>query len=156
MIKINLVTIGDIKEKYLKDAIDEYSKRISRFATLKIIEIKENVSKTSNQQDIISALKKDATEIKKHLKGHIVCLDINGKQHSSESFAKNIEKISLQNSEITYIIGASNGIDDEIKSLANEKMSFSPMTFPHQLMRVIFLEQLYRAFTILNNISYHK
>lgn len=156
MIKINLVTIGDIKEKYLKDAIDEYSKRISRFANLKIVEIKENVSKSNNQQDIIAALKKDATEIKKYLKGHIVCLDIDGKQQSSEAFAKNIEKISLQNSEITYVIGASNGIDDEIKNLANERMSFSPMTFPHQLMRVIFLEQLYRAFTILNNISYHK
>ena len=156
MIKINLITIGDIKEKYLKDAIAEYSKRISRFADLKIIEIKENVAKTNNQQDILNALKKDAVEIKKHLKGHIICLDIQGKQFSSENFAKNIEKISLSNSEISFVIGASNGIDNEIKSIANEKMSFSSMTFPHQLMRVIFLEQLYRAFTILNNISYHK
>ena len=156
MIKINLITIGDIKEKYLKDAIAEYSKRISRFADLKIIGIKENVAKTNNQQDILNALKKDAVEIKKHLKGHIICLDIQGKQFSSENFAKNIEKISLSNSEISFVIGASNGIDNEIKSIANEKMSFSSMTFPHQLMRVIFLEQLYRAFTILNNISYHK
>lgn len=156
MIKINLITIGDIKEKYLKDAIAEYSKRIARFADLKIIEIKENISKTSNSQDILNSLKKDAIEIKKYLKGYIICLDILGKQKTSEDFAKNIEKLSLTNSEISFIIGASNGLSDEIKAISNEKMSFSIMTFPHQLMRVIFLEQLYRAFTILNNISYHK
>jgi len=156
MIKINLITIGDIKEKYLKDAISEYSKRISRFADLKIVEIKENVAKTNNTQDILNSLKKDTVEIKKYLKGYIVCLDILGKQKSSEDFAKNIEKISLNNSEISFVIGASNGISEEIKNIANEKISFSLMTFPHQLMRVIFLEQLYRAFTILNNISYHK
>jgi len=156
MIKINLITIGDIKEKYLKDAISEYSKRISRFADLKIVEIKENVAKTNNTQDILNSLKKDAVEIKKYLKGYIVCLDILGKQKSSADFAKNIEKISLNNSEISFVIGASNGISEEIKNIANEKISFSLMTFPHQLMRVIFLEQLYRAFTILNNISYHK
>ena len=100
--------------------------------------------------------KKDADEIIKHLKGYIICLDINGKMLSSEEFSKKIEKISLTSSEISFVIGASNGIDESIKKLSNEKMSFSPMTFPHQLMRVIFLEQLYRAFTISNNISYHK
>ena len=156
MIKINLITIGDIKEKYLKDAIAEYSKRISRFADLKIIEIKENVSKSNNNQDIINSLQKDAMEIKKHIKGYPICLDIKGKMLSSEDFSKNIEKLSLNYSEISFIIGASNGLAEEIKSLCKEKLSFSPMTFPHQLMRVIFLEQLYRAFTILNNISYHK
>ena len=156
MIKINLVCLGDIKEKYLREAIGEYSKRISRFADLKIIELKENVATSNNDSDIKKALLKDAEEIKKYLKGYIICLDIKGKMISSEEFSKKIEKISLNNSEITFIIGASNGIDDKIKSLANEKISFSPMTFPHQLMRVIFLEQTYRAFTILNNIAYHK
>jgi len=156
MLKINLVCVGDIKEKYLKDAIDEYSKRISRFAELKIIEIKEHVSPTNNSQDIVQHLKKDAEEIKKHIKGYCFCLDVKGKMTSSEDFSKKIEKTMLSNSEITFIIGASNGIDEELKSICNEKISFSLMTFPHQLMRVIFLEQLYRVFTILKNISYHK
>ena len=156
MIKINLICMGDIKEKYLRDAIAEYSKRISRFAELKIIELKEHVANSNNTLDIQKSLLKDAEEIKKHLKGHIFCLDINAKMYSSEEFSKKIEKCSLQNSELTFIIGASNGIHNSIKEICNEKMSFSPMTFPHQLMRVIFLEQLYRAFTILNNIAYHK
>ena len=154
MIKINLICLGDIKEKYYKDAIDEYSKRISRFAELKIIELKEHVAASKFETEV--ALKKDAVEIKKHLKGHIVVLDIKGKMLSSEDLSKKIEKISLTSSEISFVIGASNGIHDEIKNLANEKISFSPLTFPHQLMRVIFLEQLYRAFTISNGISYHK
>ncbi len=156
MIKIHLICLGDIKEKYLKDAISEYSKRISRFAELKIIELKEHVAQSNSELDTQKALLKDAEEIKKHLKGHIICLDIKGKQLSSEDFAKKIEKTSLTNSDISFVIGASNGIHDSIKNISNEKISFSPMTFPHQLMRVIFLEQLYRAFTILNNIAYHK
>ena len=156
MIKINLICMGDIKEKYLREAIGEYSKRISRFAELKIIELKENVAQSNSKTDILKALEKDAENMKKYLKGYIICLDINGKMLKSEEFSQKIEKISLSNSEITFIIGASNGIDEKIKNLSNEKISFSPMTFPHQLMRVIFLEQLYRAFTISNNIAYHK
>ena len=154
MIKINLICMGDIKEKYLKEAINEYSKRISRFAELKVIELKEHAPKTDGE--IETCLKKDAEEIKKYVKGHIICLDINAKMLSSEEFSAKINKISISNGEISFIIGASNGIHESIKTMATEKISFSPMTFPHQLMRVIFLEQLYRAFTILNNISYHK
>ncbi len=156
MIKINLIVIGDIKEKYFKEAIGEYSKRIYRFANLNIIELKEHVSNTSSQADISSALKKDAEEIKKHIKGYAICLDILGTELSSVQLATKLEKISQTASTITFIIGASNGIHEEIKNLCNEKISFSKMTFPHQLMRVIFLEQLYRAFTINNNIAYHK
>ena len=156
MIKINLICVGDIKEKYLRDAIAEYSKRISRFADLKIVEVKEHIAPSTNQTDINIALKKDADEISKHMKGYCFCLDINKKMYSSEEFAKKIDKTTLNNSEISFIIGASNGIDENLKSLCKEKISFSSMTFPHQLMRVIFLEQLYRAFTILNNIAYHK
>lgn len=156
MLKVNLICIGDIKENFLKEAIKEYSKRISRFANLKIIELKEHVAQSYNNADILNTLKKDAEEIKKHLKGYSFCLDIKGKMFTSEDFSKKIENTSLQSSEISFVIGASNGIDDSIKTLCNEKISFSPMTFPHQLMRVIFLEQLYRAFTISNNIAYHK
>ena len=156
MLKINLITIGDIKEKYLKEAIAEYSKRLSRFCQLKIVEIKENISRSANSQDITNALKKDAEQIIQHINGYSICLDINGKMYSSEQLADKVKKLMLTTGEISFIIGASNGLHDEIKNLCKEKISFSPMTFPHQLMRVIFLEQLYRTFTIINNISYHK
>ena len=156
MLKINLIAIGDIKEKYLKDAINEYLKRLTRFAEVKIIELKENNPKSNSPAEIKSALQKDKREIEKHIKGYCVCLDIEGKMLRSEEFSKSIEKIFINNSEISFIIGASNGLDEELKSRCNLRLSFSKMTFPHQLMRVIFLEQLYRAFTISNNISYHK
>ena len=156
MIKINVVAIGDIKEKYLLDAIKEYSKRITRFANLNIIEIKENNPASNSEKDLKSALKKDAIEIEKHLSGFIIVLDILGKQIDSIELSKTIEKITQTNSTITFVIGTSNGLSDEIKYRANLKLSFSSMTFPHQLMRVILLEQIYRAFTILNNIAYHK
>ena len=156
MLKINLIVMGDIKEKFYKEAIEEYSKRLSRFADLNIVEIKENAPKNSSSGEILSCLKKDASQIKKNIKGYPICLDIKGKMLSSEELANKLNYLALNNSEISFIIGASNGIDEEIKLQCKEKISFSPMTFPHQLMRVIFLEQLYRAFTIINNISYHK
>lgn len=156
MLKINLICMGDIKETYLKDAIKEYQKRLSRFANLQIVELKENNPKSESQKDILLALKKDAMEIEKHIKGHTICLDIGAVQFSSEDFARKINDLSLKSGEISFIIGASNGLDEELKQSCKERISFSKMTFPHQLMRVIFLEQLYRAFTINNNISYHK
>ena len=156
MLKVNLICMGDIKESYLREAINEYSKRLSRFCDLKIIELKEHIAPSSSGADVQKALLKDAEEIKKHLKGHIICLDVQSKMLSSEEFSKKIEKLCLTSGEISFVIGASNGIHDSIKLSSNEKISFSPMTFPHQLMRVIFLEQLYRSFTILNNIAYHK
>ncbi len=156
MLKINLIVIGDIKEKYYKDAIYEYQKRLTRFADVKITELSENNPNSSNPKEIAIALKKDAINIKKYIKGYLICLDIKGKQLSSTDLAEKISKLTLTHSEISFIIGASNGLHDEIKVMCNESISFSKMTFPHQLMRVIFLEQLYRAFTIINNIAYHK
>lgn len=156
MLKINLICLGDIKEKFYRDAISEYEKRIGRFAQIKIVELKENVARTDAEKDVLAALNKDAVEIKKHLTPYSICLDIDGQMFNSVAFAKHLEKLTLTNSEISFVIGASNGLSQEIKDLCKEKMSFSKMTFPHQLMRVIFLEQLYRAFTILNNITYHK
>ncbi len=156
MIKINLITMGDIKEQYLRDAINEYKKRLTRFCELNIIEIKESVAKTNNKADILQALKKDAEQIRKHMKGHTICLDIVGDMLSSEDLAKKVQSLCLKTSEISFIIGASNGIEEELKRECKDRISFSKMTFPHQLMRVIFLEQLYRSFTIINNISYHK
>ncbi len=156
MIKINIIAVGDIKEKYLKEAIDEYSKRLTRFCELKIIELKENVAYDNSNKSIEQALIKDATIIEKYLKGYVIALCVEGGAITSTDFANKIKKISLTNSEISFIIGASNGLHDSIKNISNEKISFSYLTFPHQLMRVILLEQLYRAFTIINNISYHK
>lgn len=156
MIKINILAIGEIKEEYLKQGISEYIKRISRFADIKIIEIKEHNPTSSNPSDISIALQKDAIDIKKKIKGYPICLDILGKYLDSVEFSNYLDKLSLKTSEITIIIGASNGLSEEIKSQCKDKISFSKMTFPHQLMRLILLEQIYRAFTIINNISYHK
>ncbi len=156
MLKINIVAMGDIKEKYFTSAIDEYMKRLSRFADVKIIELREHVAPSNNIKDIEQALNKDAIEIEKHLRGYKIALDINGNQFSSVEFSKKLDSIALEKSEITFIIGASNGIAKSIKDKCNTLISFSKMTFPHQLMRVIFLEQLYRAFTISKNIAYHK
>ena len=156
MLKINLIAIGDIKEGYLQQAIAEYLKRISRFAELKIIELKENNPASANEKDILSALEKDALNIEKHMKGYPICLDIDAPQFSSEQFSEKIQNLCLKTSEISFIIGASNGIAKRIKDKCLERISFSKMTFPHQLMRVIFLEQIYRAFTIINHIAYHK
>lgn len=156
MLKINLITIGDIKENYLREAIAEYTKRLSRFCDLRIIELKETIASDSNPKSIEQALNKDAKNIEKYLKGHIIALCVEGKMWSSEDMANNIKNIANFASEISFVIGASNGLHDTIKQRANDKLSFSKMTFPHQLMRVIFLEQLYRSFTIFNNISYHK
>lgn len=156
MLKINIVAIGDIKEQYLKEGLSEYLKRISRFADIKILEIKEHNPSSTNPNDISIALQKDAVEIKKKIKGYPICLDITGKSLDSVEFSNYLDKLSLKTSEITFIIGASNGLSEELKSQCKDKISFSKMTFPHQLMRLILLEQIYRAFTIINNISYHK
>lgn len=156
MIKINIIAIGDIKESYLKEGINEYLKRIKRYADINIYELKEHNPSSNNANDILIALEKDADEIKKKIKGFPICLDISGKSMDSIEFSNYLNKLSLSTSEISIIIGASNGLSDSIKSNCKDKISFSKMTFPHQLMRLILLEQLYRSFTIIHNIAYHK
>ncbi len=151
MIKINLVCVGSLKEKYWQDAVGEYSKRLTRFCSLKIVEVDETINANINL-----ALEKDAKKISPYLKGYVIVLDVLGTQLSSPEFAKKLSALSSTTSEITFVIGASNGLSEKIKNVADERISFSNLTFPHQLMRVIFLEQLYRAFTINNNIAYHK
>ena len=159
MLTINIVCIGKIKEKFFSDAIDEYSKRLSKYCKLNIIELPdekipnktnpsiENEIKTKECQNIINHIKKDS---------FIVCLDLNGKELSSEDFSKNIENISMQSSQVTFVIGGSLGLNNEILSLANQKICFSKLTFPHQLIRVFLLEQLFRAFKISNGETYHR
>ena len=150
---IKIIAVGSIKEKYLKDAIEEYQKRLKKYTDLEIVEIKEEGLLPAKQ-----AIEKEAEKINKHIneKEYIITLEIEGKELTSEELSKKIEDIMIINSNITFIIGGSYGIDKSIKDKAKYHLSFSKMTFPHQLFRVILLEQIYRAFKIMNNESYHK
>ncbi|MBQ6809369.1 MAG: 23S rRNA (pseudouridine(1915)-N(3))-methyltransferase RlmH [Clostridia bacterium] len=144
MVSIRIVCVGNLKEKYWKDAIAEYGKRLSRFCNFEVIETPE------------SDPEKEKTAIIKHLQGYIFSLCVEGKQCTSVEFAQKIEKVMQTDSKITFVIGGSDGLSEEVKKLSASRLSFSQMTFPHQLMRVILAEQIYRAFTISNNITYHK
>lgn len=150
---IKIISLGKVKEKYLQDGIDEYIKRISKYTQVKIIELEDEGIK-----DDKVALKKEKEKILKYLntKDYIIVLDISGKEMTSLEFADKIDKTLIINSDITFIIGGSYGLDEEIKSLSNYRLSFSKMTFPHQLFRLILLEQIYRAYKINHNEEYHK
>ena len=155
--KINIVVVGDLKEKYLNEACKEYLKRIQRFHSINVITIdEEKLPKTLNDALISRALVKEGTNIEKYLKGYIVVLDIQGKEMDSVAFSKVIDSASLGNDTITFVIGGSYGLSESIKSKANLRLSVSKMTFPHQLFRVMLSEQIYRAYTIINNVTYHK
>ena len=157
---ITVIALGKLKEKYLKDAISEYSKRISAYGKLDIIELTPvRLSDSPSQTEIDNALTKEAEEIKKKIPNgsYVFSLCVEGKQKSSEELAKTIQDVTLNGkSNIVFIIGSSFGLSPEIKKLSDSRLSFSPMTFPHQLMRVMLLEQIYRAFQINTNGKYHK
>ena len=160
MLNVTILAVGKIKEKFLLDAIDEYSKRLGRYCRLEIIRVKDDPTPdnpTDKERDIV--LKREGERlIEKIPKGaYIIPLCIEGKQKSSEEFAKIMSEIpSGGKSEVAFIIGGSMGLWDRIKDMADIKLSFSKMTFPHQLMCVILLEQLYRAFNISGGGKYHK
>ena len=159
MLRINIICVGKIKENYLKDAIMEYSKRLSKYCNLNIIELQDEMLPNKLNDSIISEIKqKENAKIIEHIKkdSYVICLDLKGKEYSSEEFSKKIDDIALNfNSTITFIIGGTLGLTNEVLSLANEKVCFSKMTFPHQLIRVFLLEQLFRAFKISKNETYH-
>ena len=150
---IKIICLGKIKESYINDAIKEYTKRLSKYTEIKIIELDD-----VGLDDKKVVLKKEEEKVLKVLndKEYIITLEIEGNEISSLDFARKINDIFIQSSNITFIIGGSYGLSDEIKKKSNYKLSFSKMTFPHQLFRVILLEQLYRAFKINNNEEYHK
>ena len=156
--RIKIVCVGKLKEDYLKDGIAEYTKRISRFAKVDIIELAdEKIPDNPSAAECSSVIKAEGDKIEKHLEGYIIALCVEGKQLSSEGFARKIADIQLGgDSTITFVIGGSLGIDERIKAMAKLKLSFSEMTFPHQLMRLVLTEQIYRAFKINSNESYHK
>ena len=143
---IKIICVGKIKEQYLKDAILEYKKRISKYHKLEIIELPDN------------SIEEEGNAILKVIndKDYVINLEIEGKMIDSIEFSNRIEKIFIEHSNITFIIGGSDGLSDKIKAISNFKLSFSKMTFPHQLFRVILLEQIYRAFKIMKNETYHK
>ena len=150
---IKLITVGTIKEKYLKDAIDEYTKRIKKYTNIELIEVKDEGLVEESKAILL-----EAEKIKKHLspRDYIITMEIEGKQLTSEEFSEKLNQIQIENSNIVFIIGGSYGFSDEIKQMAKLHLSFSKMTFPHQLFRVLLLEQIYRCYKILNNESYHK
>ncbi len=150
---IKIISVGKIKEKFYQEAIKEYQKRLQKYHKVEIIEVKDH-----ELNDITSQLKKEKEEIEKHLTGkeYIITLEIEGTQHNSVEFSKLLDNLFLTTNNIAFIIGGSNGIHEELKSKKNMALSFSKMTFPHQLFRVILLEQIYRSFKIKNNENYHK
>ena len=157
MMKINVVCIGSIKEKYYSDAISEYLKRLSKFYNIEIIELKEEkMPKNYSNADIENVKTKESLAMEKVMTGYVIILDERGEQFSSVKMAEKLSKIMLSNSTISFVIGGSWGLSEDIKKKANMLLSFSKFTFPHQLMRVVLLEQLYRQTTILNNIPYAK
>ena len=149
---IKIICIGKIKENYLKDAISEYSKRLSKYTKLEIIELPDS------SYDIKKTLEVERDNILKVLNknDYNILLDIDANTYTSLEFANHLDKIRNLNSNITFLIGGSNGVHEDIKNIVNERISFSKLTFPHQLFRVILLEQIYRSYKILNNEEYHK
>ncbi len=149
---INLVCVGNLKEKYWIEACDEYQKRLSKFCKLKLVEVDEQ-NKYTNIDQIVS---KEGEIILNHLTPHSVLMAIEGKQYSSEELADFIREKQLLTSELTFVIGGSYGVSDEVKKSVQSKISFGKPTFPHNLARVMLLEQIYRAFMINAGSSYHK
>lgn len=144
--------MGNLKEKFSKEEQAEYLKRLSAFCKVEVVELKEQ-NQLSNPALIVE---KESEEIMKKLKGFVVLCDVVGHPLSSEAFAKKINSISMENSTISFVVGGSYGVSESLKKQANMRVSFSEMTFPHNLFRIMLLEQIYRAFTILTGKSYHK
>jgi len=150
---IKIICVGKLKEQYLKSAVEEYIKRLGRYTKINLIEVDDY-----SNLDINNILKKEQEEILKHIdpKDYVITLEILGNMLTSKELAKHMEQTLINNSNITFIIGGSYGISDVIKQRSNYKLSFSKLTFPHQLFRVMLLEQIYRAYKINNNEEYHK
>lgn len=156
MIKVNVVAIGKVKEKYFLQGIEEYSKRLSRYCDFNIIELMEENFNNVTEKLAQTIVKKEAERIKPHLKGYVFAMAIEGEKVSSKKLAEKFKELSAQGKEITFVIGGSYGLDDEIKRASDKLLSFSDLTFPHTLFRLMLTEQIYRAFSINNGSAYHK
>ena len=160
MLRIDIICVGKIKENFFKEAVNEYEKRLKKYCNLNIIELPdEKIPNNSSEKENLNIKKQEGYNIMKNIKksSYIICLDLKGSQFTSEQFSAKLENISLNhNSSITFIIGGSLGLSKTVLDMSDELISFSKMTFPHQLFRVILLEQIYRSFKITNNEVYHK
>lgn len=160
LMNINIVCVGKIKENYLQKAVEEYSKRLSLFCKLSILEVPEEKAPDSLSKKEIEQVKNiEGSNILKQIKDNMYCivLEIKGKMLTSEELSNMVSSLAIEGkSNITFVIGGSHGLSVDVIKRANMWMSFSPLTFPHQLMRVILLEQVYRSFKIINNQTYHK
>ena len=158
--KITLITVGKIKEKYLRDAIAEYNKRLSRYCKLEIVEVADEKTPDQASETVEENIRaKEGERILKYIKDdmYVITLEIDGKMLSSEEFAGKIESLGVQGkSSIAFVIGGSIGLGKEVLRRSDYTLSFSKMTFPHQLMRVLLLEQVYRGYRIINGEPYHK
>jgi len=150
---LRIITVGSIKEKYLKEAIEEYKKRLSKYTNLEIVELKDE---GKVEEDKAKDLEGEKILNKINDKDYVITLEIEGKELTSIELANKINKVLIENSNITFIIGGSYGLSNRIIERSNYHLSFSKMTFPHQLFRVLLLEQIYRAYKIINNEKYHK
>lgn len=160
MLNVSVIAVGKIKEKYFTDAVAEYSKRLKRYCKLNLIEVKDEPTPdnpSDREKELVLKTEGERIAAKIPKSAFVVALCIEGEMKTSEKLAEFIQKTASDgNSEIVFVIGGSMGICDEVKKRADLKLSFSPMTFPHQLMRVILLEQIYRAFNISDGGKYHK
>ena len=159
MLTFKIICVGKLKENYLKMAVDEYSKRLSKYCKLEIIEVPDEKILDKLNDSLENEIKsKEASNIMRHLKNdsYIIALDLNGKQYTSEEFSAEIQNISMNSSNITFIIGGSLGFSSNLLDMCNKKICFSKMTFPHQLIRVFLLEQIFRGFKIANKETYHR
>lgn len=159
MLKVKLITVGTLKEEYLREATAEYEKRLSAFCRFEQIQLKEEkLPELPSQNEIKAALDREAIRITEQISSSAFCvaLCVEGKQLSSEELADKLEAISMDRSEVVFVIGSSYGLSDAVKQRADMKLSISRLTFPHQLMRPILLEAIYRAFNIQKGTKYHK
>ena len=159
MISVNVICVGKLKEQYLRDGCAEYIKRISAFSKVNVIEVaEERCGDDPSDSEIKNVIEKEGSRIiAKIPKGScVIPLCIEGKEYSSPEFSALLEKTSLEHSSVAFIIGGSFGISDEVKALGKIKLSFGKLTLPHQLARMVLLEQVYRAFSISNHSKYHK
>ncbi len=144
---IKIICVGKLKEKYLQELVNDYQKRINKYMKLEIVELKDDVIHSREILNLSKAIKRS---------DYNVALDLSGKKYTSEEFAKFVDKTLVINSNITFIIGSTNGLSESIFQMCDTVVSFSDLTFPHGLFRAILLEQIYRAFKIINNETYHK
>lgn len=154
---VNIVCVGKIKEKYIKDGIDEYAKRLSRFCKFQIIEVGEELCSDPNAKNVAATKRAEGERIISKLKGYSVALDLKGKTLSSEEISRKISSLKQSGvSTLNFIIGGSFGLSQEVLAQCDFSLCFGAITYPHQLMRLILSEQIYRAFTIEEGSPYHK